>query len=120
MRKCENCQIDLSGKQKKWCSSKCKCSVANFKHQNYQSQQERGRSRKRDLIKMKGGGCEICGYKKSMAALCFHHLDPSDKKFELDIRNLSNRRWDYILDEAFKCQLLCSNCHMEIHHGLEE
>jgi hypothetical protein len=119
MLKCNYCQTNLSGNQTKWCSDKCKNSVANSKHQNYQAQQERGKSRKRDLIKMKGGGCEICGYKKSTAALCFHHLDPSIKKFELDIRSLSNRRLDYILNEASKCQLLCSNCHMEVHHGLK-
>ena len=118
MGKCNHCQTDLSGNQTKWCSDKCKNSSANCKHQNYQAQQERGRSRKKDLINLKGGGCEICGYNKSIAALCFHHLDPSIKKFELDIRSLSNRKLDYILDEASKCQLLCSNCHMEIHHGL--
>ena len=120
MEKCNNCQADLSGNQTKWCSVKCKQSTANNKFQNYQAQQERGRSRKRDLIKMKGGGCEICGYNKSLAALSFHHLDPSTKLFQLDIRSLSNRKINYILDEASKCQLLCSNCHMEVHHGLEQ
>jgi hypothetical protein len=115
--KCQNCQSNLSGNQSKWCSIKCKQSTANHKHQNYQAQQKRGKDRKLELIKMKGGCCEICGYNKSLAALSFHHLDPSTKSFQLDIRSLSNRRIDYILDEASKCQLLCCNCHMEVHHG---
>ena len=119
MGKCNNCQADLFGNQTKWCSVKCKQSTANNKFQNYQNQQERGKSRKKDLIKMKGGGCEICGYNKSLAALSFHHLNPLIKSFQLDIRSLSNRKIEHILDEASKCQLLCSNCHMEVHHGLE-
>jgi len=119
MGKCNNCQADLSGNQTKWCSVKCKQNSANHKFQDYKSQQERGKSRKKDLIQMKGGGCEICGYNKSLAALSFHHLDPLRKSFQLDIRSLSNRKIESILDEASKCQLLCSNCHMEVHYGLK-
>lgn len=117
--KCQNCQSNLIGKQIKWCSDKCKNNYANNKHQNYQAQQKRGKDRKLKLIKIKGGCCEICGYKKSMAALSFHHLDPLTKKFELDIRNLSNRKWENSLEEANSCQLVCLNCHMELHHGCE-
>jgi hypothetical protein len=117
--KCQNCQSNLSGNQTKWCSIKCKQSTANNKHQNYQAQQKRGKDRKLELIKMKGGCCEICGYQKSVAALSFHHLDPSIKKFELDIRSLSNRKWEKSLEEAGNCQLVCLNCHMELHHGCE-
>jgi hypothetical protein len=115
--KCGNCQKILTGKQVKWCSEKCKCGFSNNKHQNYQAQQDRGRERKLKLIEMKGGGCEICGYNKSLAALSFHHLDPSIKKIQLDVRSLSNRKWDVVLNEFEKCQLVCANCHMELHHG---
>lgn len=114
--KCENCQSNLTGKQTKWCCDKCKASHANNKHQNYQSQQKRGKTRKIKLIEERGGCCEICGYQKNIAALSFHHLDPSIKKFELDIRNLSNRKLDVILEEFKKCQLLCLNCHAELHN----
>lgn len=117
--KCQNCQSNLSGNQTKWCSIKCKQSTANNKHQNYQAQQQRGKERKLKLIKMKGGCCEICGYKKSIAALSFHHLDSSIKKIQLDLRSLSNRKWEHCLLEANNCQLVCANCHMELHHGCE-
>ncbi len=117
--KCLNCEKSLAGKQVKWCSKKCGVSNANAKHQNYEAQQQRGRDRKLELIKIKGGSCEICGYKKSIAALSFHHLDPSMKNFELDLRSLSNRKWENSLEEAAKCQLVCLNCHMELHHGCE-
>jgi hypothetical protein len=114
--KCENCQKSLMGKQLKWCSNKCKQKSVNNKYQNYKSQQKRGRERKIEIVNIKGGSCENCGYNKNLAALSFHHLDPSFKKFGLDLRNLSNRKWDDILNELEKCQLLCMNCHAEVHH----
>lgn len=116
--KCQNCQIELTGNQTKWCSNKCKSDIANAHLQSYQAQQKRGMDRKLELIRMKGGGCEVCGYNKSIAALSFHHLDRSTKKFNLDLRSLSNRTWEKVLQEAEGCQLVCANCHMEIHHGV--
>lgn len=115
---CLICEKELVGKQKKFCSDKCKHNFSNNKHQNYQAQQERGKYRKNILIEMKGGSCEKCGYKKSSAALSFHHVEPEFKKFNLDIRSLSNRKWEPIVEEFNKCELLCMNCHMELHHGL--
>ena len=38
------------------------------------------------------------------------------KGFNLDLRALSNRTWAGILNEANKCELVCSNCHKEIHN----
>jgi hypothetical protein len=60
--------------------------------------------------------CEKCGYDKNSAALQFHHSEPINKLFSLDLRSLSNRKWDVILEEVKKCQLLCSNCHAEEHN----
>ena len=118
MATCNNpkCNKELTGRQKKWCSRECQYLSSNFKHQNYQAQQARGKSRKAEIVKLKGGGCEKCGYNKCMAALQFHHRDPSLKKFQLDYRNLSNRKRECIFDELDKCDLLCANCHMEEHH----
>ena len=55
-------------------------------------------------------------YKKNFAALEFHHSDPETKLFQLDLRSLSNRKWDAVLMEVDKCRLLCSNCHTELHN----
>lgn len=63
-----------------------------------------------------GGCCSICGYKKNVAALHFHHAEPSQKQFKLGLRILSNRRWEAIKEEAKKCDLLCANCHAEKHN----
>ena len=65
---------------------------------------------------MSGGSCKECGYNKNLAALQFHHRDASDKLFPLDGRNLSNRNWKVILLEHAKCNLLCGNCHSELHN----
>ena len=72
---------------------------------------------KKELIKRKGGKCELCGYDKCIAALEFHHLDPYEKEFSLadKIKTLSNINLDEIFTEVEKCKLLCANCHREIH-----
>ena len=63
-----------------------------------------------------GGKCSRCGYCKNLSALQFHHVSPQDKSIPLDLRRLSNSRWEVLLKEARKCLLLCANCHAEIHH----
>jgi len=80
------------------------------------SQQARGLRRKLELMSTRGGRCELCGYHKNNAALVWHHIDPAEKSFELDLRAMSNRRLDMLRIEVSKCQLLCANCHAEIHH----
>ncbi len=62
-----------------------------------------------------GGKCSRCGYAVNLAALQFHHVSRVGKAFQLDLRHLSNRNWQVILEESRKCILLCANCHAEIH-----
>lgn len=82
----------------------------------YENQRLRAISRKRELINMMGGQCCKCGYKKNYAALEFHHIEPSEKSFQLDARHLSNTAMETIIEESKKCILVCSNCHKEIHN----
>jgi hypothetical protein len=105
----------LTGKQTKFCSSSCK--TKGQSNAVYSNQQLRGKIRKQKLVDLKGGSCSHCGYNKSLAALQFHHVDPSTKKHQLDLRSLSNRSWKAILQEADKCILLCANCHAEHHYS---
>lgn len=115
-KKCVTCKKNLTGRQRKFCSTKCKNQNTNNKHQNYIAQQQRGYERKAKLLKIKGGECEICQYKKNTSALCFHHIEPKNKSFQIDIRHCSNKSWDKLLKEVKKCQLLCLNCHAEVHN----
>lgn len=114
-KSCSVCGRDLTGAQRFFCSSKCKAKV-HYNNANTTERQARvSKERKLRLIKMSGGGCEVCGYNKNYAALIFHHLNPENKSFSLDARKLSNTNWESIEKEWQKCQLLCSNCHAEIH-----
>jgi hypothetical protein len=115
---CATCGANLSGRQRRFCSLKCKNADTNHRNQNYARQQERGLARKLVLIQEAGGACTRCGYDSNVAALTWHHLDPSTKSFQLDIRSLSNRTEDSIRRELVKCVLVCANCHAEIHSPL--
>jgi 5-methylcytosine-specific restriction endonuclease McrA len=72
--------------------------------------------KKKILIEEMGGSCIICGYKKYIGSLHFHHINPSDKKSNLSRMNLA-LNIDKLREEAKKCILVCSNCHSEIHAG---
>ncbi len=77
---------------------------------------ERRRRTKQALVLEAGGRCERCGYAACVAALHFHHLDPTTKRFAVSqdgmCRSLAEAR-----DEASKCVLLCANCHAEVESG---
>lgn len=68
--------------------------------------------RKIELVKYKGGKCEICGYDKSIRALQFHHKSPKGKDFTISGKSYSK---ETLIKEVDKCILVCSNCHHEIH-----
>lgn len=65
-------------------------------------------------IEYMGGCCRECGYKKCIAALEFHHLDPTKKDFSLSNRGYC-RSWEKVKKELDKCIMVCANCHREIH-----
>lgn len=66
-------------------------------------------------IYYKGGECQICHYKKSIRALQFHHLDPSQKDFGI---SGGTKSFEKMKPELDKCILVCANCHSEIHDGI--
>ena len=77
--------------------------------------QKRRRKRKKYGIEIKGGKCIKCGYNKNYTALEFHHKHGKDKTS----RHLLSFSLKRFLEELEKCDLVCSNCHMEIHHPEE-
>ena len=111
---CLNCNTELSGNQLKFCSPVCKNRYNNNWYNSGEKQKQRGIIKKSKLIKLKGGQCQNCGYDKCLRALTFHHRNPSEKSFPLDVRTCAALRWDKIYNEHLKCDLLCFNCHMEI------
>lgn len=82
----------------------------------YENQKKRGLERKIYFINQLGGCCSKCGYKHNIAALEFHHVNPEEKEFQIDMRKLSNTSMDKLQKEIDKCVLLCANCHREEHN----
>jgi transposase len=76
----------------------------------------RRRKVKRLLVEEAGGACQLCGYDRCTAALEFHHLAPSNKRFAVSLRYA--RSLESSRAEASKCALLCANCHAEVEAGL--
>lgn len=76
-----------------------------YVRRSYRRQRERA-------IKYLGGKCRLCGYDKCIAALQFHHRDPATKEFTISGRTI---KWDRLKPELDKCDLLCANCHAELH-----
>lgn len=71
---------------------------------------------KQMAVEYMGGKCSRCAYDKCIAALEFHHLDPSEKDFALGNKG-HTRSWDRVVLELNKCILLCANCHREVENG---
>lgn len=68
---------------------------------------------KLEAIAYKGGRCTQCGFCESADALCFHHIDPSRKEFQ--ISNKGGTSLESIKAELDICALLCLNCHAMEH-----
>lgn len=71
------------------------------------------RNVKQQCVDYKGGQCELCGYSTCIAAIDFHHKDPSKKDFNVSCRKSLTKK---VKEELDKCQILCSNCHRELHY----
>ena len=65
-------------------------------------------------IRMIGGECIKCKESRFWV-LDFHHPD-SDKK-DFTINTLGEARWTRFWAEASKCQIVCANCHADMHGG---
>jgi transposase len=77
----------------------------------------RRRKVKTILVQEAGGACCICGYDRTMRALHFHHVEPSQKRHEINAKGVAIAL-DKLRAEAQKRVLLCSNCHAEVEDGM--
>jgi predicted nucleic acid-binding Zn ribbon protein len=110
--KCRTCGTPVRSTHK-FCSKECRDSARP------EARAEGGRRvvAYRQRVKMraveaKGGKCERCGYSKSLYALTFHHRNPAEKGFSISGSSMS---WAKVKAEIDKCDLLCHNCHAEVH-----
>lgn len=70
---------------------------------------------KKEAVRRMGSKCCRCGYDKCTRALEFHHLDPNAKEFGLAAKGICHT-WEEFWNEVQKCELLCANCHAELHN----
>lgn len=110
LRKCDYCskKVETKIKKKRFCSNRCKDKRIKKQKMIFRKQ----------IVLDRGGKCEKCGYKKNLAALCFHHKNPKEKEMGLHASSLlmAKESQAKMKREIKKCLLLCSNCHMEIHY----
>jgi transposase len=82
---------------------------------------ERVARRRRDIkatiVREAGGKCQRCGYDRCVSALHFHHIDPSQKLFNVALRGAA-RSLKRVREEVRKCVLLGANCHAEVEAGM--
>jgi len=115
--KCINCKTYFDTTRKKTCSSKCaEIVLKNYRKAQIKRITEFRRKLKSKAINYKGGKCIVCKYDKCVRSLGFHHVDPSQKDFNISGKNIKS--WERMKAELKKCVLLCSNCHGEVHEGL--
>ena len=77
---------------------------------------DKQRLRKQQAVEYLGGKCQRCGYSIYIGALEFHHRDPNEKDFAISSSRSSSM--EKMKPELDKCELLCSNCHKEVHNDL--
>lgn len=80
----------------------------------------RNREREREVRELvreykRKHNCVCCGETEPIC-LDFHHLDPSQKDFELSL--VGGRGWNNVKSEIEKCILVCKNCHAKIHANI--
>ena len=60
-------------------------------------------------------GCKLCGYNNHPVALHFHHREEENKLFEISQWHSRVHALDTLFTEIDKCDVVCANCHAEIH-----
>ncbi len=104
---CKKCGRDFAYEKKKGHTrSQCNTCMVN----------RRRPVRKVAAVRYKGGACLVCGYRRCVSAMDFHHLDPTCKDFAISTAYLLAE--DTLREELDKCVLLCCRCHSEVHDGL--
>lgn len=66
---------------------------------------------KKKAVDYKGGACHKCNWSGDISGFDFHHLNPDEKDFEINAKNVAGMKWDVVKAELDKCELLCALCH---------
>lgn len=70
---------------------------------------------KAKLVKYKGNICFKCKTKDlPLSSYQFHHIDGTTKEKQISEMMINDKK---LKDELDKCELVCANCHHQIHFG---
>lgn len=92
--------------------------VRKWKSDNHEKLMDQQRARRQsaaDQITTLKTPCVKCGDERPWV-IQFHHIDPSEKEFEINVEKIMFRHTAHVEAEAKKCACLCANCHTEFHH----
>jgi hypothetical protein len=78
-------------------------------------QQMARRKRGKEVLANLKKPCAKCGETRPWV-IHFHHIDPAEKAFDIDLEAVIYKNDDIIKAELDKCTCLCANCHIEFHH----
>ena len=127
MGRCSRCKTEKPDEEFAWHRRKqgkretyCRPCRAEYKREHYQANKQRyiaaARQRKKALVEertlflvgfLREHPCVDCG-EDDPVVLEFDHL--RDKKFSISA-GIQGRRWQDVLDEIAKCEVVCANCH---------
>ena len=99
---------DLKSKKSRPACRRCNRNETTVRYRKY----------KQIAIAYKGGKCQVCGYSKCSAALEFHHRDRRSK--DKNWPRMRLLKLTQLKDELDKCDIVCRNCHAEIHFNTPE
>jgi hypothetical protein len=71
-------------------------------------------SKKLKAVNHLGKECKLCG-NNNIFHFTFHHRNKDEKEYT--IGEIRSGRWSKIFNEIEKCDLVCKNCHEEIHYN---
>jgi len=111
-------QTDHAAACKRWRDKKRKTSpdyVSSEKARARAYYHSTGQQQRDDRMAKYKTPCLKCGETR-VYCICFHHVDPHYKTFNIGGGTPKNADEQSIADEVSKCVCLCHNCHKEFHH----
>lgn len=94
------------------CSSNYSYNIGSGLSKTYCSkcyQMVRKEEMQKKAIEYLGSKCSLCGYNRCTAALEFHGEE------DVLISKIYNWSWERVAKGLDKCDLVCCNCHKELH-----
>lgn len=67
-------------------------------------------TRAEEIDRLKSVPCTDCGNRFPSVCMDFDHVR-DDKQFSIGTAVMSERKWETVLAEIDKCEVVCSNCH---------